>query len=746
MAYFTKNTDLDDDAPSAELVSVERDPSAAQIVFNEDSQTDPTRADLAYGYTQRYLPTQNGGYLGQVLTQDQISYLMGPQQLPTPRALVRVHNLFAHAAQSPLAPAAGVLTLAGLSVWAHGEPYHPLIGGIIIAVGALLIRSAVRAHRAHGTDADEMFTKGAAVAGLGTILIGTGVTAGLSRWEGLAVGVGTFLWYGVRAAVKSRNLERARGFAVGLVAAGNTGPAVALPWNPSPTPWGGPVSNEEFRLRKAFAAVKGEQVILGAIRRIDGADLDAWYAYANLSETGLTAEQITKATVKLATVMGARLVEIEETDRPAVVKVIVYDGEDTLAETVPWAGDTVASILEPVTLGPYEDGTPARIDLSWKHTLVCGTTNMGKSGVLNLILCKTMPAQDLVRILIDCKEGAPEFRAYRDVSFHVATDLEDAMRTLAGLEGIYRYRGRLLVEKDVAPEENEAGETVQKWRAEFGPFILCSIDELTEVTKKVKGAADRIQSLRATMRFVGEFALDATQFPAKDTFGGTTTARMNYLNRVSLPIAEQGGTNIIFGQGMHGRGWRPDMLDLPGKFLMSTPTNKRPRKARAERFEPSHVARMVADWRGRVPEMDEGSAQAFWEAYHAEDVTMLGGNGGGGPRGGKPAEPQDAPPVTYGRPHLVVVPRYPDGEEIADQDVRLWQLLGEYGRDGTVVKQLAARAEVLGHKYKSQPWVRGRCEYWEQAGYVESRMDGREKVFWRTDLRSEREDADGAAS
>ena len=742
MAYLAKNTQDDLDETGTELLPTLRQSSDPQIVFPQDVDPAPTRADLAYGYAGRYLPTQNGGYLGQVLTPDQISYLMGPQPLPTPRPLVKLYNFFTHLAQSPLAPGAGVLAMAGLSVWAHGEPDHQWIGGGIILVGAWLIRAAVSAHRKHGTDADEVFTKGAALAGLGTVLLGTGVTAGMSRWEGLAVGVATVLAYGLKAAVRGRNLEKTRSLAVGLVAAGNTGPA--LSWNPPPNAWNGPVSDEEYRLRKAFTEIKGERVIVGAVQRLG--ESGTWYVYVDLSDTGLTAVEVEQKSVKLATVMGARLVEIEPQPRPSSIKVTVYDGEDTLAETIPWDGGTVASALDPIPLGPFEDGSQAVISLAWKHTLVCGTTDMGKSGVLNLVLCKTMPAQNLARILIDCKEGAPEFRAYKDVSFHVATDLEDAMRTLAGIEGIYRYRGQLLVEKDVPRERDEAGETVQKWREEFGPFILCSIDELTELTSNVKGAAERVQSLRRVMRFVGLFALDATQFPDRNTFGGTATARMNYLNRVSLAIAEQGGTNIIFGQGMHGRGWRPDLLDAPGKFLIYTPLNKRPRKARAERVEAPDVAQVVAHWHGRVPDLDEGSKEAFWEAYHAESFDAEDNGGGGGPRGGKRQEQQDAAPIAYGRPRLVAVPScYPNGQEIAEEDVALWQLLGEYGRDGAPVSRIAARAKALGHKFNSPPWVRGRLKSWVEMELVDWNKDGREEVFWRRDLRSEAV-RDGAAS
>lgn len=734
MNPFAKNTNLLEDEDSAELLPAIRQSSDAQIVFPQDDDPAPTRADLAYGYAGTYPVAQNGGYLAQVLNQDQFSRLMGPQPLPTPRPLIKVNNFFTHLYQSRALPALGVLALAGVSVWAHGEADHQWWGGGIIGGGVLLIRSSIHAHKKHGTDADAVFTRGAAATGALAVLIGTGVTAGMSRWMAVAVAVATVAGYVIDAGVRHLKLEAARRFAVGIVAAGNTGPA--LPSSLPPSPWGGgPVSDEEYRLRKAFTAIKGGRIFVGAIQRVPGST-GTWYVFVDLSDTDLIAEQVEKQSVKLATVMGARRVEIEPQPQPSSVKVTVYDGEDTLAETIPWDGSAVDSILDPIALGPYEDGSRAQISLAWKHTLVCGTTDMGKSGMLNLILCKTMPARNLARILIDCKQGGPEFRAYRDVAFHVATDLEDAMRTLAGIEGIYRYRGDLLVEKDVPREIDETGETVQKWREEFGPFVLCSIDELTELTSNVKGAAERIQSLRRVMRFVGLFALDATQFPDRNTFGGTATARMNYLNRISLAIAEQGGTNIIFGQGMHGRGWRPNTLDLPGKFLMYTPTSQRPRAARAERVEAPDVARVVAERRGRVPALDEGSAEAFWEAYHAETFDAEDNGGGGGPRGGKPREVQDTAPPAYGRPHLVVL-RYPDGSEIAEEDVALFQLLGEYGRDGASAGRLAARAKALGHKYNSPPWVLGKLRFFAEKNAVDSRKEGREEVFWRKDLRSE---------
>jgi len=676
----------------------------------------------------------------QILDPAHVARLMGTPTRQAPRWLTGVKDVFGHAADHHILPAAGVLTLFGVAAWAHSQPYHPLIGGSLIAVGAYLMRAGIHGHRHHGADADAVFTKG--LLGAGATLSATGAVAcaGLSPWSVLALALATGGSYVAWHQWQHHKTERAREFTVALVAAGNTGPTPLPPVAYAPGAL--PYSDEEGRLRAAFLKIAPE-VILGPVRRL-GADGDTWYVYADLSDTDKTAEQVVAQSGKIATKMGARLVEIEPGNRPSLVKVTVYDGDDPLEGIVHWDGSTVASILDPIRLGLFEDGSDVEISLAWKHTLVCGTTDMGKSGVLNLVLCSTLPCPDVVRILTDCKEGAPEFRAYKDVSFFVATTPEEGMRVLAGLEAVYKHRGQMLVDNDVPPSVDEDGETVQKWEARFGPFILASIDELTELTGSVPGAAKRIQSLRAKMRFVGMFALDATQFPDQSTFGGTTTARMNYLNRVSLAIAEQGGTNIIFGQGMHGRNWRPDLLDAPGKMFVYSPTNKRPRKARALRVDPQAVARAVAAARGGVPDLDEGSATAFWDAYHAAENEE---SGGGGPRGGRKeqSEPQDA--TAYGRPHLVVVPSYPDGTQVDERDRRLWRLLGEYGSAGATAVDLAARAEQQGHQHKSQAWVRQRLAYWRAQEYVGFEQDGREMRYWRTDLRSERMgDADDASA
>ena len=670
----------------------------------------------------------------QILDPAHVARLMGTPARQAPRWLVGVKDFFGHAADHHVLPAAGVLTMAGVSAWAHSEPYHPLIGGSIIAVGAYLVRSAVKAHRHHGADADPVFTKGLLGGGATLALTGAVACAGLSPWSAVALALALGGSYVAWHQWQHHKTERARAFTVGLVAAGNTGPSPLPPvaWAPDARP----VSDEEARLRNAFLKIKAPEVILQPVRRVEGSR-EVWYVFADLTDTNLTADQVEKQTDKLATWMGARRVEIERGNRPYLIKVTVHDGDDPLDQDLPWPGQRITSILQPVPLGLFEDGSEITLNMAWAHTLVAGTTDGGKSGVVNAILLGTLGCADLVRILVDCKAGAPEFRAYRDVAFHVASSPEEGMRTLNGLRAVYEYRGNLLAEKDVPFEIDEGGETVRKWRPEYGPFILTAIDELAELTKNVRGSAKAVQSLRALQRFIGEFSLDATQTPSKGVFDDSTDARLNYRNRIGLGTTEQGANNIIFGQGSHGRNWRLDLLDLPGKMLVMSREHRRPRTARAYLVTDQDIARTVAQWRGRVAELDEGSAAAFWVGYNAELDGEADG-GGDGPRGGRTTDPIDVAQAYHrGERTLYAVPTYPGSSTAVEAKYQaLWALLGEQPEPVSAV-DLAVLAKSAGHVHSSEQWIRGALRYWARQGWVESLERSGTAYFWRADAHGE---------
>lgn len=723
-AYTTRHDpgEIDEDT---DLLPALPDPRAGRVVSPRDDD---------YGFPQVITPTAitPGGYgprPHQILDPAHVARLMGAPTRTPPRWLAGVKDLFGHAADHHILPAAGVLTMAGVSIWAHTQPYHPLIGGSIIAVGAYLVRAGIAAHKRHGTDADATFTKGVAGAGATLMLTGTGACVGLSPWMAVAVTLGLAVAYTGWHQWLHHKLERTREFSVALVAAGNTGPSLPPP---AYAPGALPMSDEETRLRAAFLKLNAADVILSPVRRIsDG----VWSVYADLIDTKLTAEQLEADPNRLASyTRGARRVEVLPGSRTSQVKLIVYDGEDPLEEPVPGPGPQITSVLQPLGLGRFEDGSEISQSLAWNHALVAGATDNGKSGVLNAAIIGTLGCRDLVRIGIDCKAGAPEFGVYRPVMFHLADTPQDGMRVLAGLEALYEYRGRLLAEKGVPSEENEDGVPVRKWRAEFGPFILAMIDELERLTSSVPGAAKRVQDLNALARFIGLFRWDATQTPSRGVFGGKTDARLNYQLRIGVRTTETLANNIIFGQGSHTRGWNLKLLNQPGKMMIQSRQHERPRIGRAYFYTDEQIARYVAQFKDQLAQLDEGSAQAFWEGYHAEAARQADG-GGDGPDGGGREERDE--PVVYGRPKLVVVPRYPNGEEIDERDRALWQLLGEFGRQGATAVELAARAEKLGHEYFSQSWVRQRLAYWRDAEHVGFERDGRETRYWRTDLRSE---------
>jgi len=685
----------------------------------------------------RYVPHPH-----QILDPAHVARLMGAPTRQAPRWLVGVKDLFGHAADHHVLPAAGVLTLFGVSAWAHSQPYHPLIGGSIIAVGAYLMRAGIKAHRHHGADADAVFTKGLLGAGATLSLTGAVACAGLSPWSAVAVALALGGSYVAWHQWQHHKTERVREFSVALVAAGNTGPSPLPPVAYAPGAL--PYSDEEARLRAAFLKLKAPDVIVSPVRRI--AD-EVWSVYVDLIDTTLTADGVQKDAQRLAAyTRGARRVEVLPGARPSQVKVIVYEGDDPLEEPVVGPGPEIESILDPLDLGDFEDGSPIEQPFAWNHTLIAGATDNGKSGILDDIIIGTLKCRDVVRIGIDCKAGAPAFGVYRPVMFHLASTPEDAMRVLAGLEAVYEYRGRKLEEMGVPSEENEDGVPVRKWRPEFGPFILALIDELERLTSEYKGAAKRVQRLNALVRYVGIIRVDATQTPSKEVFGGTTDARLNYQVRIGLRTTETTANNIIMGPGSTGRGWLLNLLDLQGKLMIQSRQHDRPRIGRANWYTDQRIARYVAEFKDQIEDLDEGSADAFWDGYHSygqadEDET---GGDGDGPRGGQP-EPRDEVPA-HGKRGLYLVPTYPDGSQIDEKFQALWRLLGEFGAAGATRKQLAARAEALGHRYNSPSWIGQRLEFWREKGYIDWRKDAGEMVHWRIDLRSEREDADGAAS
>jgi hypothetical protein len=69
---------------------------------------------------------------------------------------------------------------------------------------------------------------------------------------------------------------------------------------------------------------------------------------------------------------------------------------DPHANAIAWPGPSTTTITEPIDLGPFEDGAPARILLLRRHVLVGGVSGSGKSGGLNVIMGNLAACADVV--------------------------------------------------------------------------------------------------------------------------------------------------------------------------------------------------------------------------------------------------------------------------------------------------------------------------------------------------------------
>ncbi len=68
---------------------------------------------------------------------------------------------------------------------------------------------------------------------------------------------------------------------------------------------------------------------------------------------------------------------------------------DPHADAVTWPGPSVASVAQPIDLGPFEDAAPARVLFLRRHAVVGGVSGSGKSGGLNVIVANLTACPDV---------------------------------------------------------------------------------------------------------------------------------------------------------------------------------------------------------------------------------------------------------------------------------------------------------------------------------------------------------------
>lgn len=412
----------------------------------------------------------------------------------------------------------------------------------------------------------------------------------------------------------ARPAERA--YAAGTVAIGGGWLSAAVAWGPGTRPlptlavlgtltaglpwWLHHRRRERVRVERTIEAWPQFADAIGLPgSRIVSAAVDRWGWTGRLAlRRGQTSQQAAGQAQAIESALGVRpgALRVEADPHRADRAVLRVVETDPHAAPIPWparAAGAVLSAASPIELGLFEDGSPVLLRLLFRNTLAGGVIGSGKSGVLNVALAALVACPDVLLWGIDLK-GGMELRPWASCLGRLATDPAEAVAILADAAAEMRRR---------AASQAEQGRRLWKPTA-TAPALLLVVDEYAELPDDAHPHADSIARLG---RAVAVNLLAATQRPTQRAMGhGAVRSQMD--NRICLRVRERRDADLVLGQGMHAVGWRPDMLDAPGKFLISTPEYAGPRPARAYLMTDADVEQTAARYADSRPTLDTVTA------------------------------------------------------------------------------------------------------------------------------------------
>lgn len=365
---------------------------------------------------------------------------------------------------------------------------------------------------------------------------------------------------------------------------------------------------------------------------------------------------------------------------------------DPLAEVIPWSGPSIRSCKQLLAIGKFADGTTVWLDVMKDHILIGGSTDRGKSGIANIIVAGLAPCLDVELMGIDMKPGALELGPWADVMTLLADGADGARRVLAILKQDMRDRGQYLstlrgpdgapVRKWI-PGNPDADPESEEWG--HGPAKILLIDELAELVRQAPDVANELVTLNQVARAMGIRIIACTQSPSERAFGGKgTDARQQYGTRIGLGVNETVAVNLILGSGALGAGWTLHELNAPGKFMIMSARYSTPAEARGQWISDAQIAETArANARHKTPEDGDPTPP-----------------GGGGPK-----------------PRLLKsVPCFPDGSEIPNNRLPLWQALESRGAEGATIVELLRM--VAGSGLNQRTSISDPLQAWKARGWI----------------------------
>jgi len=257
------------------------------------------------------------------------------------------------------------------------------------------------------------------------------------------------------------------------------------------------------------------------------------------ARVGQTVDDLAGAAEAIATAVGAESVETHRIG-PGTVEYVLTMRELLHVPTLPRIPEQIET--RAVTLGRTTDGSPWRLDLAGRHTLVVGRSGAGKGSIFWGIAGNLAPAAHagMVQLWgIDLKGGV-EVAVGAPMFSHVAMDEDTAVRLLRGLNRTIVERQRVM-----------RGQSRNFTPAAGDPVHVLMIDELAVLTAYaskdvVNEAANLLKLILTQGRAFGVMVVAFVQDPRKETVG----MRDLFTQTIALRLASGAETRMVLGDGM----------------------------------------------------------------------------------------------------------------------------------------------------------------------------------------------------
>jgi S-DNA-T family DNA segregation ATPase FtsK/SpoIIIE len=417
---------------------------------------------------------------------------------------------------------------------------------------------------------------------------------------------------------------------------------------------------------------------------------------------GQTLRDVIDRVPKLESALGLRPRAIRVEEDPTLARRVILRvvERDPHAGTLPMP-ELVGplTITRPVLVAEYETGEPLRLDLLRKHALIGAASGAGKTTLVTAILRTLGPAPDVLVWAVDFAGGAG-LAPWRPCLGRLATTPAEA---------------RALLEDAVA-----AIDARERWLADHGeehwdptpeaPAVVIPVDELAELVEQLPDAATFLDTIARKGRKTAITLLVSTQRPTQDALGGGAL-RAQLTVRVCLRVTEPADGELILGRGKARLGYRPDLLDAPGKLLVwDPPDHTRPIPAKVLHYDRARIPRLLAAAGPQaVPDLDPATATALTEPTQRDEDR--------GPAAHPPRPPLAEPTGSAAETTPIPTPAGGAGDPLAG----LLACLRAAGPRGAKVAELAA---AIG---RAKTWVYERLQDLARTGQVERAGHGR----WR---------------